>query len=199
MNSERMRSALGDAPRRRGRGRESSSSIGPTCRVVYVVAQTRSTSSMCRPSSRFTSLERLARPERERVPEVEDHRAHRCSTSHARAHVGLGRPRVADREPQDVAAVEPRVRDEDLAGRVHALEQRLVLLVRALAPEADDRERPRRARAPSRARRAPTPRRARRAARARGSSPAGPRARSSAAPPTAAARGTAGRAGCSPR
>ena len=101
------------------------------------------------------------------------------------AHVVLGRAEVADREPQHVAIVEPRVREEDLAGVVDALEQPLVVLVGAVAPEADEREVPRRRDLPARARRAPSSRRARRAGCARGSAPAARPARSSAAPPTA--------------
>src|SRR5262249_60988344 len=57
---------------------------------------------------------------------------------------------VADGEPQDIAALELRVRDEDLAPRVYPLEERLVVLVRALATEADEREVPRRNELPSR-------------------------------------------------
>ena len=64
-------------------------------------------------------------------------------------HVALGRPLVPDRQPQDVAAVELRVRDEDLAARVDPLEDRLVLLVRAFAAEADERELSRRAKLPA--------------------------------------------------
>src|SRR5712691_721811 len=64
--------------------------------------------------------------------------------------VVLGGAHVPDRQAQDVAVVETRVREEDLAGRVHALEQRLVLLVRALAPEADAGERTRRRQLPTR-------------------------------------------------
>src|SRR5438105_2332788 len=59
------------------------------------------------------------------------------------------RPLVADGEPEDVASGEARVRDEDLAAPVHALEDRLVLLVGALPPEADDGERPRRGELPA--------------------------------------------------
>src|SRR5688572_2001054 len=57
-------------------------------------------------------------------------------------HVDLGRARVADREPQHVTAVQLRVRDEDLAARVHSLEERFVLLFRSVAAEAHERERP---------------------------------------------------------
>src|SRR6185437_4797950 len=55
-------------------------------------------------------------------------------------HVVLRRPRVADREPEDVAPVEPRVRDEDLTRRVHARLDLLVLLVGPVAPEHDERK-----------------------------------------------------------
>ena len=48
-----------------------------------------------------------------------------------------------------VAAVQLRVRDEDLAGGVDALEQRLVLGVGAVAAEADERERARRGELPA--------------------------------------------------
>src|SRR5581483_7270063 len=59
--------------------------------------------------------------------------------------VVLGRSFVADGEPQRVAPVQSRVRDEDLAAPVHALEQRSVLLVGSGCPaEADHGERPRR-------------------------------------------------------
>src|SRR5262249_7903514 len=44
--------------------------------------------------------------------------------------VGLGRALVADRHPEHEAAVQLRVRDEDLARGVDALHERLVLLVR---------------------------------------------------------------------
>src|ERR687883_537831 len=64
-------------------------------------------------------------------------------------HVGLRRPCVADRESQDVATVELRVGHEDLAGRVHALEERLVLLVGGVTAEADEREAPRRSGLPT--------------------------------------------------
>jgi len=57
---------------------------------------------------------------------------------------------VADRQAQDVAPVESRVRDEDLAAAVGALEERLVLLVAAVLSEANDRERPGRAQLPAR-------------------------------------------------
>ena len=66
------------------------------------------------------------------------------------AHVGLGRPAVADREPQDVPAVEPRVREVGLAARVDGLEQRLAARVLALRPEAHDRVGARRADLPAR-------------------------------------------------
>ena len=72
--------------------------------------------------------------------------------------VVVGRVLVADGEPQHVAAVQLCVRDEDLAGRVDAPMQRLVLLV---ARVDGGSRRPRTAvarRAPSRARRAPTSR-----------------------------------------
>src|SRR6185436_14246630 len=65
-------------------------------------------------------------------------------------HVVLGRAEVSHREPQDVAAVELRVGEEDLAASVDALEECRVVLVRALAAEADDREGPRRAELPAR-------------------------------------------------
>src|SRR2546430_3909616 len=54
--------------------------------------------------------------------------------------VRLGRPLVSDREPEHVTTVEPGVREEDLAGPVHALEQVLVRLVGTVAPEAHERE-----------------------------------------------------------
>src|SRR5262249_44433728 len=60
------------------------------------------------------------------------------------AHVLLGRTEVADREAEDIAAVDLRVREEDFAGRVDTLEETLVLLVRSLEAEADEREVPRR-------------------------------------------------------
>src|SRR5215207_11367174 len=65
------------------------------------------------------------------------------------AHVGFGRARAADCQPQRVATVQLGVREEDLARRVDALEQRLVLLVRALATEADEREWARRGHLPT--------------------------------------------------
>src|SRR5438067_13821870 len=49
------------------------------------------------------------------------------------------RTQVADREPQDVAAAELRVRDEELAGLVDAPEERLVRLVGGIEPDADER------------------------------------------------------------
>src|SRR5438067_8658033 len=63
-------------------------------------------------------------------------------------HVRLGRALVADRQPEHVATVELRVRDEDLAGRVDGGQQPLVVLVRTLATEAHDGERPRCAQLP---------------------------------------------------
>src|SRR4051812_7714897 len=66
------------------------------------------------------------------------------------ADVLLGRAHVAEREPQHVAVVQPRVRDEDLAARVHALQQRLVLLVRTHPPKADEGELRRGAQLPAR-------------------------------------------------
>src|SRR6185295_6542816 len=68
------------------------------------------------------------------------------------ADVVLGRPRVADREPEHEAAVEARVGEEHRPGRVDPFEQRFVLLVGALQPEADEREMPRRAELPARLR-----------------------------------------------
>src|SRR6266508_137509 len=59
-------------------------------------------------------------------------------------HVCLRRPEAADCEPEHIAPAEPRVRDEDLAGGIDALDQPLVVGVRAGATEADDRERARR-------------------------------------------------------
>src|SRR6266542_2160842 len=53
-------------------------------------------------------------------------------------------------QPQDEPSVQARAREEDLAARVHPLEQRLVLPVRAVAAEADNRERPRRGQLPAR-------------------------------------------------
>src|SRR4029079_18275004 len=66
------------------------------------------------------------------------------------AHVVLGRPRVADREPEHEAAAEARVREEHQPGSIHALEQSLVLLVASLETEADEREVPRRTDLPAR-------------------------------------------------
>src|SRR5439155_20073518 len=57
------------------------------------------------------------------------------------ANVVLGRPRVADSEPEDVPPGKPRPREERLPAPVDPLEQRLVLLVRGVEPEADGRER----------------------------------------------------------
>ena len=71
------------------------------------------------------------------------------SASHARRTSASVVRRVADRESQHVATVQPGVGDEDLAARIDALEQRLVLLVRRFAAEADDREGPRRAELPA--------------------------------------------------
>ena len=99
--------------------------------------------------------------------------------------VRLGRPRVPDREPQHVAPVEARVREEDLARRVDPLEQRLVRVVAPLEPEADEREAGAAQPPPSPAPRAPSPRTARPAGRARGSSPGVPRGRGSEARPRA--------------
>src|SRR5213079_457913 len=50
------------------------------------------------------------------------------------------RPRVPDGEPQDVSPLEHGVRDEDLAGRVYAVEERAVLVVGRVAAGADERE-----------------------------------------------------------
>ena len=101
------------------------------------------------------------------------------------ADVVLRRPRVPDGEPQHVAAAEFRVREEHLARAVDPLEQRLVLLVGSVPPEADEREVPRRDRPPSPARPDPGLEQLRRAARARGSVPGCPSARSSGSPPRA--------------
>ena len=109
------------------------------------------------------------------------------------AHVLLGRPEVSDREPQHVAAVELRVREEDLSACVDVLEQGGIVVVRALVPEADDGERPRCARAPNPARRGPSPRTPPPARRRCGSPPAARPGRSSGAPPRAGARGTRAR------
>src|SRR6266511_2337831 len=57
---------------------------------------------------------------------------------------------VPDGQAEDVPPVQARVRDEELAARVHALEDGLVLLVRALTPETDDREGSRRTQLPPR-------------------------------------------------
>src|SRR5205807_3571318 len=64
-------------------------------------------------------------------------------------HVGLRRPRVADRKAQNVTALELRVREKYLAGAVDALEERLVRLVGGVAPEADKREPARRGELPA--------------------------------------------------
>src|SRR6476619_3663465 len=47
---------------------------------------------------------------------------------------------VADREAQRVGAVEPCMRDEDLAGPVHRVEEAFVECVATLRTEADDAE-----------------------------------------------------------
>ena len=98
--------------------------------------------------------------------------ASRLSTSQANRTSSSRRPEVPDREPELVAVGEARVGEEHLARVVHALEQPLVVLVRALTPEAHEREVPRRRHLPACARRAPSPRRAARAGGARESAPA---------------------------
>src|SRR5262245_3258559 len=56
------------------------------------------------------------------------------------AHVRFGGVEVADRESQDVAAVQARVRNEDLAARVDRVEQSLVESIVTRCDEADDAE-----------------------------------------------------------
>ena len=125
--------------------------------------------------------------------------ASRLRTSQASRTSSSARAEAADGEPELVTVGEARVREEDLARAVDALEQPLVLLVRALAPEADEREVPRRASPPSPAPRAPNLRTAARAGGAREVAPAARCGRSSGGRPTASAPGIAGRAGSRPR
>src|SRR5438552_13995075 len=54
--------------------------------------------------------------------------------------VGLSRRDVPDREPDDIAPAEACAREEDLTGRVHPIDQSLVLLVARFETEADGRE-----------------------------------------------------------
>ena len=114
-------------------------------------------------------------------------------------HVVLARPEAADSEPELIAVGEARVREEDLTRVVDALEQPLVVLVRALAPEADEREVPRRRHLPAGLVADPALRTAPRGGRAREVAAAARCARSSGGRPTASAPGIAGRAGSRPR
>ena len=59
------------------------------------------------------------------------------------SHILLRRAGVADCEAQHVAAVELRVRDEDLARGVDALEDLLIVGVRAVPPKDHEGEAPR--------------------------------------------------------
>ncbi len=142
---------------------------------------------------RSASAASSSRPLDERVPEVEDHRAHSRSTSQATCDVVFLRARVADREPDHALGREAswsRRRSRPVAVAARASSS----LSSERVPEAHRREEPRRRTAPSRARRRPSPRSSAASRRARGSAPAGRRGRSSAAPSRASARGSGGRA-----
>src|SRR5262249_59337702 len=62
---------------------------------------------------------------------------------------GDGLTGVAELKPEDLAHVESRVREEDLACSVDALQQRLVRLVAPGEAETDERERSRRGELPA--------------------------------------------------
>ena len=168
-------------PRDAGQRLDAHGGVGPRSRRIRAPRRPRSSERRLRSAVRTASM--LAAVSRLR-PTAGGSSARSGSTSERRclapehvpreSHVVLRRAEVADGEAQHVAPAEPRVREEDLAGGVHALEQALVVLVGALPTEADEREVPRRGRPPSPARRAPSPRRARRAGGARGAAPAGP-------------------------